>query len=274
MHPLALVFALSGGPLHAPPAEPPPPAAPDDVEARAQALVEQGRLGDALTLLGDAYNRSPTPRPRLLFGMGIIELERDRCEAAVGYLGRFLASDPPAAAATRAREVITYCDEQLRARADAKARVESIPPALVEPDTSEVEGAGSPPSGPTATTRDAAADAPVDRTPTPAHWSRDPMGGALAGSGVAFVGVGAGILAQAAADLRRARRASDEATFDRDVARGSSLRIVGAVLVGSGAGLLVGAFVRYGMVAKRNRMARLVPMVGGRLVGLTAAGRF
>ncbi|MEX1369328.1 MAG: hypothetical protein AB1Z98_39740, partial [Nannocystaceae bacterium] len=82
-------------------------------------------------------------------------------------------------------------------------------------------------------------------------WLRDGLAWGLVGTGVTVSAVGAGLLVQARSDVRAAQAAADEATFDRELERVGALRITGGVLIGAGAALLVGAGVRYGVLARR-----------------------
>lgn len=249
------------------------PGPGDGVEARADALVQEGKLDEAFALLEEAYYAEVQPEPRLLFGMGVIELERGNCEAAVGYLGRFLATTPGADAAAKAREVIAYCETQLRSPAEPEP--EPTPPVPAEPSAEppvEPSGADAPPSPPLPEPEVPGPDEP--RGPTP--WYRDGLGWGLLGTGVAVTAVGAGLLGQAQGDVRAAEASLDEASFDRNLERVDPLRAVGGSLTGVGVALLVGAAIRYGVVARRNRRAGAVTFIvpeAGRL-SLRASIRF
>jgi len=241
----------------------------DDVEARANALVREGRLDEAFELLEQAYYAAARPEPRLLFGMGVIELERGNCETAVGYLGRFLATSPAEGAAGKAREVIAYCEQELRAGA--------------EPDPAPETGAELAPGPAPAPAPRSSTEASTRREPAPAEpkprsraaagedgddtggdagerpgsrssaWVRDGLGWGLLGTGVAVSAAGVGLLVQARSDVRAAEASLDEASFHHSLARVDTLRIVGGTLTGVGVSLLVGAVIRYGLVARRER---------------------
>ncbi len=263
MHVALLLAALVGAEPAPVPAEPAPEApATVDVEVAAEALVQQGRLEEALALLEEAYYASESGRPRLLFGMGIIELERDDCESAVGYLGRFLATEPADGAAARAREVIAYCDEQLRARTEAKTGEAPLPedaPATTAPV-------------PVVPEEEVEVDEPsLDDDQA---WYRDGLGWGLAGTGIVVTAVGGGLLAQAQGDVRRARGTRDEAEFDQSLSRVTTLRVVGVTLTGVGASLLVGAAIRYGVVARRHRRASVALDVGSGVALIRMSTRF
>ncbi len=247
---LALSVALASPWLVAP--EPGP-----TLEERADALVQEGKLDEAFELLEQAYYAQAEPEPRLLFGMGVIALERGECEEAVGYLGRFLATSPAEDAAAKAREVIAYCEEELRAQAEPVVDPEPVVGTgpTVDPESSPesepvVEpGASAQTSPPPPRPIDA-----EDTSPEPRRaWVRDGLGWGLFGTGVAVSAVGAGLLVQARSDVRAAEASEDEASFDRNLERVGPLRLVGGTLTGVGVGLLVGAAIRYGLVARRSR---------------------
>ncbi len=254
---IALLAALAG-----------PDSAPTpDVEARAEALVAQGQLDEALQVLEQAYYADDASQPRLLFGMGMIELQRDDCEAAVGYLGRFLATDPAVEAAVRAQEVIAYCEDQRRAQAELSAQP-AVPVVEAEPAPETVEPEMSP------TPRAVEDPDPDDEVRNEGAWYRDGLGWGLAGTGIAVTAVGVGLLAQASNDVRVAQRAPDETEFDRSLQRVVPLRVIGGVLTGAGASLLVGAAIRYGVVARRDRRASLAVGVGARAGFIRMTTRF
>ncbi|MEM9459012.1 MAG: hypothetical protein AAGF11_32845 [Myxococcota bacterium] len=231
----------------------------DEIEARADSLVRQGKLDEAFALLEQAYYAEPDPEPRLLFGMGVIELERGNCETAVGYLGRFLATSPREGAADKAREVIAYCEAQLRSQVGPVPEPVSPPNADAQTDTEVPTPVASEPDE-VATTEATSelAEVPTEDPPGPTPWYRDGLGWGLLGTGVAVTAVGAGLLGQAQGDVRAAEGSEDEASFDRSLARVDTLRAVGGSLTGVGIGLLVGAVIRYGVVARRNRRSGVV----------------
>jgi len=226
------------------------------LEERADALVQEGKLDEAFELLEQAYYAQPEPEPRLLFGMGVIALERGECEEAVGYLGRFLATSPAEEAAAKAREVIAYCEEELRAQAESVADPE--PAVGMEPTRGPDPSAGSEPvvapaPGGSRITPSRSSDTKDTPPPPRDEWFRDGLGWGLLGTGVAVTAVGTGLLVQAQGDVRAAEASSDEANFDRNLERVGPLRVVGGTLTGVGVGLLVGAAIRYGLVARRGR---------------------
>jgi tetratricopeptide (TPR) repeat protein len=225
----------------------------DDVESRADALVREGKLDEAFELLEQAYYAQPDPEPRLLFGLGIIELERGNCEAAVGYLGRFLATSPSEDAAAKAREVIAYCEAELR----AKAEPPSEPSPEPDPEPTPSSSARAQPSPELEPSSTDSAPEVTDAPSEPSPWARDGLGWGLLGTGVAVTAVGAGLLVQARGDVRAAEASDDEASFDHSLQRVDALRAIGGSLTGVGVGLLIGAAVRFGVVARRNRRASI-----------------
>lgn len=255
MRTLALVLVLTGSPG---------PRPDDDVEARADALVSAGKLDEAFALLEQAYYAQKQPEPRLLFGMGIIELERGHCEAAVGYLGRFLATSPREAAAAKAREVIAYCETELRSQGGSESEPTPTPgvgaPAEPEPTPAPDRAQPSPSPPPP---EEVVPDEPAEPTP----WYRDGLAWGLLGTGVAVTAVGVGLLGQARGDVRAAEGSADEASFHRSLQRVDALRAIGGSLAGVGVGLLIGAAIRYGVIARRRRRSTPVVWV------LPASGR-
>ncbi|MCA9705676.1 MAG: CDP-alcohol phosphatidyltransferase family protein [Myxococcales bacterium] len=121
---------------------------------------------------------------------------------------------------------------------------------------------------------------PVTTTPhaprQPSAWARDGLAWGLLGTGVAVTAVGVGLLGQARDDVRAAEASDDEAAVHRSLARVPTLRAVGGSLTGVGVALLVGAAVRYGVVARRHRRlgvaAWVAPARGG--PSLRASVRF
>jgi len=184
------------------------------------------------------------PNPDLLYAIGQVYAKLERCNDAVLYYERYLATKPPAQAMVDTKQAISSCEKQ--------------PPPPPPP----------PPDQP--------APPPVVVAPaTQSPWYKDPVGGALVVTGVASAVIGLALYTGARSDLDAAEDAPNLAEYDDLVDRARSRRTYSVVLVGGGA-LLIGAGVaRYMLRGGDNREAQrigLVPVERGGLV--TFGGSF
>ncbi|MEM6994909.1 MAG: hypothetical protein AAF721_30635, partial [Myxococcota bacterium] len=95
-----------------------------------------------------------------------------------------------------------------------------------------------------------------DRSPQPAEvapWHRDPVGGALLGTGLATLAVGVGLYVGALAERDRGRDAPNTDAFRRSVQRTRSFEISGITVMAVGGPLVVGAIIRYSLYAAKQR---------------------
>jgi tetratricopeptide (TPR) repeat protein len=214
----------------APPAEAPPPAAPSPAE-RAQALLEVGLRHYAVQEYARAVEAFKAgylldARPELLYALGQAYRLGGNCKSALEAYRAFLRGGPPEAQAARARQQVAQCEAVL-----------------------EREAALTPPPAPPPAPPDSAEGVAPSRPRSPAPWYADGVAGALAGGGLVVAAVGVVLVATGEA---RAGEAPDAATYgeyasaveDADTRRGA-----GAVALGVGGALIVGAVIRYLVVA-------------------------
>jgi len=231
------------------PADPPDPAA---LAAEAQAAFQAGRFAEASELAGRAH--ALTGDPRHLYAQAVAERRLGRCREALIFYARVLASvqDDPAYSALvdGTRQGIKLCEAAL------DAPPESVPPP-----------AGAQPGAPDAT--DPAPPPPDDRPPRDPRsraWARDPLGGVLLGLGLGVAGAAGGTLwGLSVRRLDAADRATDETIYADQRAQARGLRAGAIASFGLGGALLVGAAIRYGLVARApgRSTAWLAPWPGG-----------
>ncbi|MEM6295128.1 MAG: hypothetical protein AAGA54_27910 [Myxococcota bacterium] len=223
---LASVLAVlcASSPVHA--AGP----ADDEEKGRAATLVEQGRHLEAARDLEAEFERSGDPL--FLFAAATARRRGGDCRGAIALYERFLESEPPppTSDAAEAGNAIEECRSVI---GEARAEPEPPPPVLVVAPS---------------------VDAPRDTAAVPEQpWTRDVLGGALLGSGVA-VAVGGAIVVGVGAALARPREES-EAGFERREQSVRTLYAAGGSMLAAGGALLIGSIVRYAVVARRSRDA-------------------
>ncbi len=230
----------------------PPEGAQDNPHfaAAVQAWNEE-RWEDAAKAMARAY--ALDPRPEYVFAQAQALRFSGDCDAAVPRYRAFIALDPPADAVTEARGHIDACGGESTA---------SPPPEPSPPPASDPTPVTSPP-------------AIDDETrPVARPWWRDPAGHVLGWSGVAFVGVGAGLWGEGMARRRRGEAASDEQAY-RDARRGGATMVsVGIPLVSVGGALVLAAITRFAVVGRRGggrheaaaRRRAIVPRVSWTIV--------
>jgi hypothetical protein len=186
-------------------------------------LYNAGRYAEAAVEL--RAGQAIEPRPEFLYALGQCERNLRNCARAVEYYRAFLATNPPADQRQLAVVQVERCDQEMAARVPAPAS----PPASV----------------PAATQATVAAPPPPPPPPTPGRrWVRDPVGGTLAGLGLAGLVTGAVLVGHSGAVLATADQSYDRYLEARSV-RGE--QIGGIVVLCSGAALLVSGILRYAL---------------------------
>jgi tetratricopeptide (TPR) repeat protein len=182
------------------------------------------------------------PQPIFLYDKAQAQRLSGDCRGAIESYKAFLATNPPANEASRARKNIENCEALL-------------PPPPLEPITDDEPAAAPPVAQP-------------DRSPAPLQsviteekaWWHDRVGLTLVTTGVVALGVGAGFAIaarQAAADTALARDVDEwsdhRATWHRD-------RIIAGVAAGAGAALVTLAVIRFSV---HDRTVRIAATPGG-----------
>lgn len=214
----------------APTDEPPPDIAEDtttpeeDPAERAGRLFVDGNFAEAAVAFEEAYRLHGDPA--LLFGRAQAQRRSGDCQGAIDTFEQFIETGPPDADIQEAKGVIEACEEILGedAATDA-AGADPVPPPKLPPE----------------------------ETPPPKP-KRDPLGGALLGSGLGLVGLGTVLYAVGFG------RASDrdpgeehETTYERRETQSRRLAVSGITLLAVGGALTVGGIVRYVIVKQRRR---------------------
>lgn len=255
---LSLLARLAGPPLVAePPVDETEPAAPDsrseaELTTAATAAYEAGDFERVVELAAAAY--ALTGEVRHLYAQAQAEHARGNCAAALALYGRVLASDPDGELGGYAAEQIHRCESRLDQEAAVEEDTVQPETPAPEPETSPVP----PPDPPAVLDHDESKSKRVD-----------PLGTALLGSGLAVAAGGTTLTLLARSAANQARDTNDEATYTDHRNRWRGMLIGGSIALGVGGALLVGAAVRYGLVARSRGVG--VATTG---TGLTLHGRF
>lgn len=219
--------------------------APDDPARRAEAAFTAGDYEAAASAAAEAH--AATGDPKFLYAQAQAERFGGRCDLAVEHYRTFITLVPSSAATLAAQDNIAEC-EALLAAAPAPAPVEPLGPAEPEP-----------------------AALPVDATPPPRHWARDPVGGVLVGVGVVTLAVGGGLYGKAKADERAAMRATDVVEYGDRIDSAYTLSRAGVSVMIIGGALVVGGVVRWAVLARRNARSRSLAQIARFAQGLQPA---
>jgi hypothetical protein len=230
---LALVLALRSASAGEPAPEPevpvqtpdPAPSPERDPATVAAELFADGRYAEAAAAFEAAYQA--TSDPAFLFGHAQALRFGGNCGGAIELFEEFIATSPPEPDVKEAERVIEACREILGQG--------PTPDPIVAP-----EPAPAPALAP-------------DRAPPPRRWSQDRAGGALVGTGVALVAVGAGLYGGSHALARD--RMETEAQYERREGTVRGLAAGGITALAVGGALVVGGIVRWVIVARREGRA-------------------
>lgn len=221
-----LFLLVMAEPVAEPPALAEPTAPAEDHAAVAAKAFREGEFVRAAEAFARAY--AATGDPALLFGRAQALRRAGSCAAAIDVFEEFIAAAPPAADAEAAQGSIDECRAILEAHSD---------PTVDPPPPDPIDEPIAPPT-----------------TPAP-KWHRDVTGGVLLGSGLAIVAVGAALYGTSfsLAD----ERGGTEQAYESRTRRVRTFSATGAGLMIGGGMVIVGAIVRYAVVAKRQRSTRL-----------------
>jgi hypothetical protein len=222
-------------------AEPPVP-----LTSEAQAHLQRGlRLYDtqsyeqAIAEFRAGYQL--VPHPDFLYALAQAERMRGNCKHAIDAYRAYLRTRPPEKGARLARSNIARCEAALEAASELAPPPSAPPPRPIPPPRTE--------------------ELP---------WYSDHVGNAVAGAAVVTFGVGATLLVLGS---RHATAANEGATFEEYEAEAETSRrhrIIGGITVGVGAGLMVGALLRYRLHERPRRPVdiQVAPGPEGAVIGL------
>ena len=195
----------------------------EDPAERAGRLFVEGDFAAAAIAFEEAYRLHGDPA--LLFGWAQAQRRSGDCRGAIDTFEKFIETGPPEADVQEAKGVIEACEEILGEDEAAAAPVsDPVPPAELPPEDE------------------------------PPKKRRDPLAGALLGSGLGLVGLGTVLYAVGwglAAD--RDPGEEHETTYEQRERRTRGLGISGITFLAVGGALTVGGIVRYVIVKQRRR---------------------
>jgi|GEM_PF-636699 len=198
--------------------------------------------------------------PLFLFAWAQAEFNQGNCREAVKLYRKFIAEDVPRSAKDQAKEAIVVCAERM---ADEPEDPDPIDDPIDDPVDDDPF--------------DDSVDDGIDDPPPPTEgkrkWYLDPVGDALAATGVVAAGVGVGLIVGAEV-LDGKPQAPSYAEHVERVERVQTLRIAGAVTAGIGGALIIGGAIRWALVARESKAPSVGLMWGGGLTGLQLQGRF
>ncbi len=214
---------------------------------RAQEHFQSEDYAAAIPELKAAYGLEPNPM--LLYAWAQAERLAGSCTRAVGLYRRFLETNPAAEQRQLAEANLLDCEAELPdPQVEAEPEIEPLDP---EEDTE--------------------ASVTDDE---PRRWVTDPVGGALLGLGVVGVASGGVLMGLARRRGKQAPNADVEDDYLQTLSQAERMNTAGIVTLSVGSALVMGAVIRYALVAKKGRspkeapVARVAPLFAGQGVGL------
>jgi tetratricopeptide (TPR) repeat protein len=239
-------------------------ADPHPMTAEAQAHFDRGRelykQQDFNAALAEfERGRDLDPNPDFDYALGQVYIKLGDCNHALLEYKAFLGTQPSDDEIAHARKSMALCQSV------------ELPP--------ELQLSAAPPKHKhraVATTDDADADIVTTAREPSRHWYADVAGGVLAGAGIAGLATGVAYLVVSERDVSAANSATTVAQLQAAKANADSERTIGAIALGVGGALAVGAVVRYAIVARSHREPdRVVSIsVDGRGAYAVWSGRF
>ncbi|HEY5925040.1 MAG TPA: hypothetical protein VIV11_25335 [Kofleriaceae bacterium] len=213
---------------------------------RGEALFRAKEYTSAIKAFDAGY--ALDPQPIFLYDKAQAQRLAGDCRAAIGTYNAFLATEPAASEASRARKNIENCAALL-------------PPSDPEPVT-DAEPAPFEPAPPAST------EPPLEVHRESGWWS-DRFGVVLITSGAIGIGVGAGFAIAARSAAEDSALATNVIEWSDAQQRWSRNRIIGGIAVGAGAAFVVGGVLRLSL---RDRGVAVMPAGnGGAMVSLGGA---
>ncbi len=199
--------------------------------------------------------------PKVLYLLGQAEFLRGRCRASVRYFKQVKEFEVSPEVESAMRPYLAECAERLAEEPDA-VPVPEPGPDVLEPVPEELEPIPDEES--------------IDNDPPSARrWYQDPLGDALVAVGLVGSATGASLLVVA---RRQRTTAGNYGELEERADMIGTLRIAGMTTLGVGAALMIGGFVRWGVVARqspqRPASARFGVLLDGETAGVSVTGRF
>jgi tetratricopeptide (TPR) repeat protein len=196
---------------------------------QADAAWAEGRYAEAAEAYARAY--AETGDIAYLYARAQAQQESGDCVGATATYEAFIATEPLPEAIAAAEAAVEQCRAQLPAR---------------EPD---------PPPTPTPTITPPPTPQPARRDPAPRPWHRDPAGATLVAVGSAGIVAGVVLAVVARTEQAEAERASDVDQYGEHNDRAVTLSRAAIPVLAIGGALLVGGAVRWGLLARKQRIA-------------------
>ena len=197
----------------------------------------------------------------MLYLLGQAEFLRGDCRASVRYFAEVKQFEIPRTVEDAMRPYLAECAERL---------LEAPEPAEAPPEEQpSTDDAIEPVLEPTPPPDDGEGDRPA----APRRWYQDPLGDVLVATGVLGAAAGASLLGVA---LSRRTGAASYGELEGDASSIRAFRIAGGATLGVGAALMIGGWIRWGVVARRTRpsSARVGVTIDGTTAGVSVHGRF
>jgi tetratricopeptide (TPR) repeat protein len=226
-------------------------AGADEPKAEALARYEKGlelyndkQFEKAIVELQAAYQLDA--RAEYLYAYAQAERLSGDCESAIPLYEEFLKKNPPADLGNAARELVGKCNETVAAAKPSEPAATPPPPAgsVGEPD---------------------------DEAPRP--WWKDPIGGALLGTGVIGLGVGATFWVLSSSAESDAKAAEDYQGYEENIGKAQTRRKIAIGSLAGGGLLVAGGIFRYLMLPKSDS-STVSLYFDGTDGGLVVAGEF
>jgi tetratricopeptide (TPR) repeat protein len=241
------------------------PAQGEAEYARGVALYKEGRYADAAAAFAAAHEADRLPK--YLYNLAQAERLAGDCHKASVHYRAFIDTAPPEDQRRRAADNLASCEEILA----TAPKPEPAPPiaSSVAPPVSTAPASPLVPS--------TAGDPSKDQRPIEdASPMSDVAGGVLLGSGLAVIAAGAAVLGYSyVAESNASDPQGQEPTYQEhraELERAGALRLAGAIGMGAGGALCVGALARYLVVSSSSVTPTVAVTPDGAFMSVT--GKF
>lgn len=247
----------------------PRPAQGEPKDPAARAHIERGQTAlsrDDYDAAIEWYTKALAieREPKVLYLLGQAEFLRGRCRESVRYFTQVKTFEVGPAVTDAMRPYLAECAERL---ADEPEPVPEPAPAPDPTPAAEGETTASSSSDPQGSSDDGSGPA--------RRWYQDPLGDVLVAVGLVGAATGTSLLLVA---RQRRTGATDYGQLEGAADGIQTLRIAGGSALGAGAALMVGGFIRWGLVARKTKGpgpdARVGVIYDGSTAGLSLTGRF
>jgi hypothetical protein len=173
------------------------------------------------------------PKREVVFAWAQAKRLAGDCASAIPLYRKYLASDPPAKTAEKAKQHLNGCEALVAPGAETDPTAPApAPEPVVAPEPVAAPAEPLPPAPPPVVYRDK-------------PFYTDVLGGVLVGGGLAGIGVGATFWVMSNKRRDEADAAPTLADWERAIDKGKQQRTIGVIGLAAGGALLLGGVLRY-----------------------------